>query len=126
MSDQTSPSGMIIMTAFASLVTGFMFGIFTTRGYFISPELVEERRRNLKDPVESDESDIDEDDTLMDHAPNWANGEDADRRQGLKLAAEKKARAEVMDNGEECKLVLCVRTDLGMTKGMLDPHPHTF
>lgn len=123
MSDETSPSGMIIVTAFASLATGFMFGIFATRGYFISPELVEERRRNLKDPVESDESDIDEDDTLMDHAPNWANGEDADRRQGLKLAAEKKARAEVVDHGEECKLVLCVRTDLGMTKGMFNPQP---
>lgn len=123
--DSGAQTGIVLGTAFASIIAGYMFGVFTTRGYFISPELVEERRRNLKDPVESDESDIDEDDTLMDHAPNWANGEDADRRQGLKLAAEKKARAEVVDNGEECKLVLCVRTDLGMTKGMLNPQPHT-
>ena len=113
MDDSGRQSGIIITTAFASLITGYLFGVFTTRGYLISPELVEERRRNLKDPVESDESDIDEDDTVLDHAPNWANGMDADRRQGLKN--EKK---EVVDTGEECKLILCVRTDLGMTKGM--------
>jgi PTH2 family peptidyl-tRNA hydrolase len=46
----------------------------------------------------------------MDHAPNWANGREADRKQGL--VAEKPK-----DTGEECKLVLVVRTDLGMTKG---------
>jgi PTH2 family peptidyl-tRNA hydrolase len=97
-----------------------MFGIFTTRGYLISPSLVEERRRYQNDPVESDESDVDEDDTLLDHAPNWANGMDADRKQGLKFSdpgvAEK--RSLMMDTSEECKLVLVVRTDLGMTKGM--------
>ena len=63
-----------------------MLGVYAVRGYmFVSPELADERRHNLHDPVESDESDIDVDDTLLDHAPNWANGAEADRRDGLRL-----------------------------------------
>jgi PTH2 family peptidyl-tRNA hydrolase len=112
MADQGVQTGIILSTAIAAVITGYMFGVFTTRGYLISPELVEERRRNLADPVESDESDVDEDDSLLDHAPNWANGADADRKQGLKAESTK-----LKDTGEECKLVLVVRTDLGMTKG---------
>ncbi|CAM1509465.1 Fc.00g032040.m01.CDS01 [Cosmosporella sp. VM-42] len=111
--------GIILTTTFASLITGYIFGVFTTRGYLISPDLVEERRRNLRDPVESEESDVDEDDSVLDHAPNWANGEDADRRQGLKVAEKRREKPVLVDNGEECKLVLCVRTDLGMTKGKI-------
>ncbi|RTE83318.1 hypothetical protein BHE90_002109 [Fusarium euwallaceae] len=109
-------TGIILSTAFTALLTGYAFGVWTIRGYLISPDLVEERRRNLHDPEESEESDIDEDDSLLDHAPNWTNGPDADRRQGLK--AEEKEKV-VQDNGEECKLVLVVRTDLGMTKGKI-------
>ncbi|KAK7424292.1 hypothetical protein QQX98_000560 [Neonectria punicea] len=115
MADDGEQMGIVLSTAFASLIAGYMFGVSTTRGYFISPSLVEERRANLADPVESDESDVDEDDTLLDHAPNWANGPDADRKQGLRVAP----KPVVKDNGEECKLVLVVRTDLGMTKGKI-------
>ncbi|KAH6897420.1 peptidyl-tRNA hydrolase PTH2-domain-containing protein [Thelonectria olida] len=114
MADQGVQTGIILSTAIAAVITGYMFGVFTTRGYLISPELVEERRRNLADPVESDESDVDEDDSLLDHAPNWANGADADRKQGLKADSNN-----LKDTGEECKLVLVVRTDLGMTKGKI-------
>jgi PTH2 family peptidyl-tRNA hydrolase len=102
---------LVVGTALASFVSGYLLGIYAIRGYFISPAWTEERRRNLHDPVESDESDVDDDATL-DHAPNWANGRDADRRQGLVV---EKPR----DTGEECKLVLVVRTDLGMTKGKI-------
>lgn len=118
--EQAQQTGVILTTALASLITGYMFGMYTARGYLISPALAEERRRYLNDPVESEESDVDEDDTLLDHAPNWANGFDADRRQGLKVndggAAEKKSL--MLESSEECKLVLVVRTDLGMTKGV--------
>lgn len=110
-------TGVIISTAVVALLTGYAFGIYTIRGYLIPPSLFEERRRNIHDPVESDESDIDEDDTILDHAPNWANGADADKKQGLKNV-EKEKEPVLKDNGEECKLVLVVRTDLGMTKGM--------
>ncbi|KAK4077814.1 uncharacterized protein Triagg1_3508 [Trichoderma aggressivum f. europaeum] len=119
--EQTQQTGVILTTALASLITGYIFGMYTARGYLISPALAEERRRYLSDPVESEESDVDEDDTLLDHAPNWANGFDADRRQGLKVndggLAEKKNL--MLESSEECKLVLVVRTDLGMTKGKI-------
>ncbi|KAK1240032.1 hypothetical protein MKX08_007474 [Trichoderma sp. CBMAI-0020] len=119
--DQPTQTGMILTTALASVVTGYVFGIYTARGYLISPALAEERRKYHNDPVESEESDVDEDDATLDHAPNWANGLDADMRQGLKFrdsgVAEKRSLME--DTSEECKLVLVVRTDLGMTKGKI-------
>jgi len=117
---------VIISTTVAVFVSGFMLGIYSIRGYLISPALVEERRRNLKDPVESDESDVDEGDSILDHAPNWANGEEADQRDGLRVPEgepKKSTGAAVApaaaDSSEECKLVLVVRTDLGMTKGKI-------
>lgn len=123
---------LILTTSAVTFLSGFALGVFAIRGYLISPALKAERRGNLRDPVESDESDIDEDDTILDHAPNWANGEAADRRDGLrqeeKKKDEKKAKAvPIADVGkEECKLVLVVRTDLGMTKGSSLSHPPAY
>ncbi|KND92580.1 Peptidyl-tRNA hydrolase 2 [Tolypocladium ophioglossoides CBS 100239] len=121
--DQGALTGAILTTALVTFITGYLFGVFTSRGYLVSPALSDERRRNRTDPVESDESDVDEDDSLLDHAPNWANGELADRKQGLRVggsdvSGNHKAAA-LKDSGEECKLVLVVRTDLGMTKGKI-------
>ncbi|EFQ30064.1 peptidyl-tRNA hydrolase PTH2 [Colletotrichum graminicola] len=125
---------VVISTSIVALMTGFILGVYSIRGYLISPELRAEARANTDDPVESDESDIDEDDTVLDHAPNWANGEAADRRDGLrqrniasseKTASSKTSKkpnpsaAPLADSNEECKLVLVVRTDLGMTKGKM-------
>ncbi|EFY99335.1 peptidyl-tRNA hydrolase [Metarhizium robertsii] len=121
--DQGTQTGIILTTSLAAFISGWLFGVFTTRGYLISPALAEERHRNLHDPVESDESDIDEDDTILDHAPNWANGAAADRKQGLRANARVGGMTERQtldaESNEECKLVLVVRTDLGMTKGKM-------
>jgi len=117
---QTLSSGVVVTTSAASIITGFLLGLYAARGYlFVSPEMKAQREAALKDPVESEESDIDESDTILDHAPNWANGEEADRRQGLRASAKKEeTKKPVSFNAdEECKLVLVVRTDLGMTKG---------
>ncbi|KAG5983693.1 hypothetical protein E4U55_007442 [Claviceps digitariae] len=127
--DQGTQTGIILTTALATFITGWLFGLYTTRGYLISPALAEERRRNFSDPIESEESDVDEDDTILDHAPNWTNGEDADNKQGLRARARvggltertslPMTNASSGDANEECKLVLVVRTDLGMTKGKI-------
>ncbi|KAL5596395.1 hypothetical protein BROUX41_006692 [Berkeleyomyces rouxiae] len=130
-------AAVLVSTSLVVFFTGFLLGIYSIRGYVISPELAEERRRNLNDPVESDESDID-DALLLDHAPNWSNGFQADVRDGLRSRPEdrgavkkkeKKVKTkeiketeeteEAADVNEECKLVLVVRTDLGMTKGKI-------
>ncbi|KAI1341929.1 peptidyl-tRNA hydrolase PTH2-domain-containing protein [Xylariaceae sp. FL0016] len=128
---------MIVTTSLVAFVSGFALALYASRGYLVTPDWRRERARNLSDQPESDESDIDEDDTILDHAPNWTNGEDADRQQGLRVAKEdekkkkkKSAKRDAEDssprqdvkdtgNNEECKLVLVVRTDLGMTKGKI-------
>lgn len=132
------PSMVIMSTSIVSLITGFVLGVYAIRGYLISPELKEERRRHFEDPVESEESEVDEDDYILDHAPNWANGLEADQRQGLrarntageKKKTTKKTETPALDPTEECKLVLVVRTDLGMTKGMylsvFSPPQHSY
>ncbi|KAK6844201.1 hypothetical protein PG995_014311 [Apiospora arundinis] len=117
-------SGVVFTTSIVAFISGFALGVFTIRGYLVSPGLSAERRANYDDPVESEESDVDEDDTLLDHAPNWGNGLDADRRQGLprhqrREGGSKPAVADMLKTNEECKLVLVVRTDLGMTKGKI-------
>ena len=126
MSETTS--AVIVTTTLVAFVTGFGLGVYAVRGSLVPPELAAQRAANLRDPVESDESDVDEHESLLDHAPNWANGPDADRRQGLSAAGAGGVGAGVgggggagggvrYDGQEECKMVLVVRTDLGMTKG---------
>jgi hypothetical protein len=72
---------------------------------------------NYDDEEESEDEDIDE--SILDHAPNWGNGLEADKRDGLRAtkAKEEPVKTGWEDSTEECKLVLVVRTDLGMTKG---------
>ncbi|KAI1825211.1 PTH2-domain-containing protein [Xylaria intraflava] len=146
MAESPATSTLVITTSIVAFLSGFAMGVYSLRGYIVSPELKETRRQRLNDPVESEESDIDED-TILDHAPNWANGAEADRRQGLRARGEtkgkkdkKKQKATADDAegeggaaaaaahssparggnpNEECKLVLVVRTDLGMTKGKI-------
>lgn len=82
---------------------------------------------NYDDEEESAEEDIDE--TVLDHAPNWSNGLAADKRDGLRAVTKSEKTAGVSekaaweDGTEECKLILVVRTDLGMTKGSCFPRP---
>ena len=83
----TGAQSLIVGTSIATFFTGFLLGVYSIRAYLISPDLAEERKHNLYDPLESEESYIDEDDTVLDHAPNWSNGADADRRQGLSASA---------------------------------------
>jgi PTH2 family peptidyl-tRNA hydrolase len=121
-------SALLVTTSIVAFISGFGLGIYSIRGWlFLSPDLAAERAAVYNDPVESEESDIDEEETLLDHAPNWANGADADRRQGLRATAAATAASSSSgvryDGSEECKLVLVVRTDLGMTKGSFRSAP---
>ncbi|KAI1425625.1 PTH2-domain-containing protein [Xylaria sp. FL1777] len=162
MAESYSLSTTLITTSLVAFFSGFALGIYSIRGYLVPPSLTSARKRRLNDPVESEESDVDEDDTILDHAPNWANGAEADIRQGLRTtegeatrrnknkknqkgkevehstdskgdeaeARSAKREAETAhprqaavnpgnNPNEECKLVLVVRTDLGMTKGKI-------
>ncbi|KAI8634085.1 peptidyl-tRNA hydrolase PTH2-domain-containing protein [Xylariaceae sp. FL1651] len=157
MAESDNTTAVLITTSLVACLSGFALGIYSIRGYLISPSLTSIRTKAFNDPVESGESDVDEDDTILDHAPNWANGAEADRRQGLRADGEDSKKKQKRPRGkdkidekavegqgdktakkeaeathprqtavnaginpnEECKLVLVVRTDLGMTKGKI-------
>lgn len=132
---------MIIGTAIIAGISGYMIGIASSLGLIPNPFVTKPVRKrgleNYSDEEESGDEDIDEAVTI-DHAPNWANGFEADQRAGLRdlrptkgfkePVAEKKAVAEDTpsweNSKEDCKLVLVVRTDLGMTKGMSLSKPY--
>jgi PTH2 family peptidyl-tRNA hydrolase len=115
---------MLIGTAIIAGISGYMLGIASSLGLIPNPFA-------SKAPKARGVSNYD-DEAILDHAPNWANGLEADKRDGLRATAANRAevKQEVVKTGwedstEECKLVLVVRTDLGMTKGKLAPvSPH--
>lgn len=131
MADRPPPSAtaIIVGTAILSLLTGYMIGTATSLNLLPSPfgaAPAKARSRSdttgYDDEEESSEEEI-EAGEVLDHAPNWANGPEADKRDGLTMAAPVATKKEVVDDNEECKLVLVVRMDLGMTKGMFPPPP---
>lgn len=144
MADRPPPTAtaLLIGTAIISLLTGYMLGTATSLNILPNPfssAAPGPRERSdtshYDDEEESSEEEIEEG-VLIDHAPNWANGPEADRRDGLRASAlpgkkegatkKKDDKAgEKWDESEECKLVLVVRTDLGMTKGTPPPSSHS-
>ncbi|PBP20294.1 hypothetical protein BUE80_DR008964 [Diplocarpon rosae] len=148
MGDRSAPTTIVIIisTALIAGVSGYLIGIGSSLGLFPNPFVTKAPKKrgieNYDDEEESEEEDIDA--SVLDHAPNWSNGLEADKRDGLRATAagtkaqvklEKTAEEYAMlklegserettkpdweDSNEECKLVLVVRTDLGMTRGKI-------
>ncbi|PSS07164.1 hypothetical protein M430DRAFT_110768 [Amorphotheca resinae ATCC 22711] len=130
-----TPVALIVGTAIVAGISGYMIGIASSLGFLPIPFMPKAAKpakargtANYDDEEESSEEEIDEGE-ILDHLPNWANGLEADKRDGLRasaLAEAKKSQAPAAatkpswaDSTEECKLVLVVRTDLGMTKGKI-------
>jgi PTH2 family peptidyl-tRNA hydrolase len=88
---QPSTANIAVACAILAGVTGYMIGQAKSLGLFGGSAISTPSARKEKATEESEESSDDEDD---DTAPADFNG-----------------------NNEECKMVLVVRTDLGMTKG---------
>merc|ERR1712098_1019600 len=80
-----TPVAMIIGTALIAGISGYLFGIGSGLGLFPNPFVTKEARKrgisNYDDEEESEEEDIDA--SVLDHAPNWSNGFEADKRDGL-------------------------------------------
>lgn len=144
---------VIIATTILAGISGYMLGVFSSLGFLPIPFLPNNGpnyRPSVSDSEEESEAeDIDED--ILDHAPNWSNGLKQDEKDGLRMRAgkgevkegkedvvkgvkgkengkggKKEETKNVMKGkpGEECKLVLVVRTDLGMTKGIFNHSSH--
>jgi PTH2 family peptidyl-tRNA hydrolase len=125
-----TPVSILIGTAIIAGISGYMIGIASSLGFLPIPfrpkARVKRGTENYDDEEESAEEEVDAG-VLIDHAPNWANGYEADKRDGLRVRrteaaaqpepARSPASRSSQDSNEECKLVLVVRTDLGMTKG---------
>jgi PTH2 family peptidyl-tRNA hydrolase len=132
-----TPVAMIVGTAIIAVITGYVLGMGSSLGLFPNPFATKAPKpRGVEyydDEDESAEEDVDA--AILDHAPNWSNGLEADKRDGLRATAanktpksgerqkwetgtEMKKGQAWEDLNEECKLVLIVRTDLGMTKGL--------
>ena len=136
---------VIISTAILAGLSGYFFGIFSSLGFAPIPFLAN-GGPNYKPHTESDTEeeseaeDIDED--ILDHAPNWNNKLEQDVKDGLRMRAGKGkenvnsgasgtvkdgpatqslASGDTRVESEECKMVLVVRTDLGMSKGISQP-----
>ena len=147
MADRPPPSllATIVATAVLAGISGYMIGIASSLGFLPIPFSSASRPQKTgktagyDNEEESSEEEIDGDESALDHAPNWsgsavdaaggATGEIRRRGglgQGPKKKVDEKKQEEsklvkeeaVKDTGEECKLVLVVRTDLGMTKGI--------
>ncbi|CAL3973549.1 hypothetical protein PZA11_005760 [Diplocarpon coronariae] len=148
MAERSAPTTMAIVfsTALIAGVGGYLVGIGSSLGVFPNPFVAPAPRKrgieNYHDEEESEEEEIDA--AVLDHAPNWSNGLEADQRDGLRATAAgtkakvpgEKAEEEYVkvqmgepgregakpdweQSSEECKLVLVVRTDLGMTRGKM-------
>jgi PTH2 family peptidyl-tRNA hydrolase len=102
MADNTQPSTANIAVACAILAgaTGYMLGQAKSLGFFGGSPIsqpVQSEREKADDSEEEEESDDDDDSTP----------------------------AEFPGHNEECKMVLVVRTDLGMTKGTATLHTNS-
>jgi hypothetical protein len=131
-----TPVSILIGTAIIAGISGYMIGVASSLGFLPIPfrpkASVKRGIENYDDEEESAEEEIDEA-VIINHAPNWANGYEADTRDGLRVRrteaaaqpepAKSPASRSSQDGNEECKLVLVVRTDLGMTKGPHLPPP---
>ncbi|RFU25397.1 hypothetical protein B7463_g10933, partial [Scytalidium lignicola] len=130
MSDGRTPpttTAMLIGTAIIAGISGYLIGIASSLGFLPIPfQQQAPRPRGISNYDNEEESaeEVISDDDVLDHAPNWTNGLEADKRDGLRVGSEKAvasnaAKSPWQDSTEECKLVLVVRTDLGMTKGKI-------
>lgn len=99
MQEGTQPSTANIALACAILagVTGYFLGTAKSLGLFGGSPISEPSRRKSEKAQESHDEDESSDEEDDDTAP-----------------------AEFPGHSEECKMVLVVRTDLGMTKGVYD------
>jgi PTH2 family peptidyl-tRNA hydrolase len=109
MQDPPQPSTANIAAACAILggVTGYFIGQAKSLGLFGGSALSPTRRSSTGKRTEKDDSSDSDDDEEQD------DSDDSD---------DDTAPAEFPGHTEECKMVLVVRTDLGMTKGTSGRH----
>lgn len=120
---------MLVGTAIVAGISGYLIGVVCCRREVSSTStsaMISDQGRtaNYDDEKESEEEDVDL--ISLDHAPNWENSIEEDKKDGLRITTKKTKQQQSKPtqnweekSSEECKMVLVVRTDLGMTKGKI-------
>ncbi|TVY31109.1 Peptidyl-tRNA hydrolase [Lachnellula hyalina] len=128
MADRTPPTpvAMLIGTAIIAGISGYMIGIASSLGFLPIPFATKTAPTrgisNYDDEEESEEEDIDE--SILDHAPNWSNGLDADKRDGLRAPSLNAARKQQALLEEDSKIAAqCSHATLACYKNFLKNTP---
>ena len=94
-----TPTAMLIGTAIIAVLSGYMLGIASSLGFLPIPFMPRASAASAHKTVHYDSSEESEseeisDGAILDHAPNWANGYEADKRDGLRAGLAEAAAAE--------------------------------
>ncbi|POS87044.1 hypothetical protein EPUL_001931, partial [Erysiphe pulchra] len=122
-----APMVMLLGTVLVAGISGYMIGAASSSSRklvsnppFASSSIVQSRIASYSKETDTEDENVD--DEPLDHAPNWGNDIKGNTKSELKVPTKNKFEPmPVWDtqHQEECKMVLVVRTDLGMTKGKI-------
>ncbi|RKF65505.1 Peptidyl-tRNA hydrolase 2, mitochondrial [Erysiphe neolycopersici] len=120
-----TPMFMLLGTVLVAGISGYMIGAASSSSRrlvpnppFASSSIAHSRISSYDKENETDDENLD--DEPLDHAPNWGHDVKANTKGELRVPMKNKFEPmPVWDTQqqEECKMVLVVRTDLGMSKG---------
>ncbi|RKF79561.1 putative mitochondrially-localized peptidyl-trna hydrolase [Golovinomyces cichoracearum] len=130
----TAPTAMLVGTAIVAGISGYFIGVVccrrevssTSTSAMISDQV---RTANYEDEKESEEEDVDL--ISLDHAPNWENSIEEDKKDGLRSTTKKtkQQQSEPTPNweeksSEECKIAAqCSHAALACYKRFLFSNP---
>ncbi|KHJ32226.1 putative mitochondrially-localized peptidyl-trna hydrolase [Erysiphe necator] len=123
-----SPFVTLLGTVIVAGVSGYLIGATSSSRKFFSKtasisSLIPGSRTINDNKIEiSGDEDVDFDEELLNHAPDWENDDRSGTQSPSKAPRNKSVETKPSwdtQNQEECKMVLVVRTDLGMTKGKI-------
>lgn len=122
-----TPMFMLLGTVLVAGISGYMIGAASSSSRrlvpnppFASSSIAHSRISSYDKENETDDENLD--DEPLDHAPNWGHDVKANTKGELRVPMKNKFEPmPVWDTQqqEECKMVLVVRTDLGMSKGKI-------
>ncbi|RKF63623.1 putative peptidyl-tRNA hydrolase 2 [Golovinomyces cichoracearum] len=130
----TAPTAMLVGTAIVAGISGYVIGVVCCRREVSSTStsaMISDQGRtaNYDDEKESEEEDVDL--ISLDHAPNWENSIEEDKKDGLRITTKKTKQQQSKPtpnleekSSEECKIAAqCSHAALACYKRFLFSNP---
>ncbi|RKF65596.1 putative peptidyl-tRNA hydrolase 2 [Golovinomyces cichoracearum] len=130
----TAPTAMLVGTAIVAGISGYLIGVVCCRREVSSTStsaMISDQGRtaNYDDEKESEEEDVDL--ISLDHAPNWENSIEEDKKDGLRITTKKTKQQQSKPtqnweekSSEECKIAAqCSHAALACYKRFLFSNP---